>query len=79
MKNTITATKRFAYTPVVTPSGYVVGKAIEGEYGWEPGSNRHFETYDHARRIADGLNKDLGLTTKDAWVITASSMRLANR
>ncbi|WP_074292960.1 hypothetical protein [Mycobacteroides abscessus] len=55
--------------------GYSVAKITENVAGYEPLPGHHRQLSD-AVAIADGLNKEQGLTQDDVSYIVASSMRL---
>lgn len=73
-----------AYVPVtaIKPSDpakpYILGVAVEGEAGYHPTDYPGVATYDEAATWADELNKRLGLTSKRAAQIIASTMRGTN-
>ena len=64
----------YAYTAVVEESGYRVGRADKGIYGYTP-MGRKFDSYKAAKEMADQLNSEIGLTKRDALIIVMSSMR----
>jgi hypothetical protein len=65
----------FAYVAVITDTGATIGAAIKGERGYATLSNMPtFTTYAAAMDYADELNNKLGLTSLEAWKITASTM-----
>lgn len=67
---------RKAYTAVLDPELrlFIIGLAEEGTRGYTPFRHRTFERYEQAREFAGELNKDLGLTPKEAWAIVAGTM-----
>lgn len=71
---------RVAYTAVVQADGFWVGVAQENIPGYAPAEHFGvFQTYSEARNKADDLNKQLGLTAKDAFDIVISTMRERRR
>lgn len=72
-----------AWTPIILDRGFSLGIATKNEPGYQPlkdSTGLTFDSWDEADKIADALNKRLGLSLKDAAKIVASSMgvHLAN-
>ena len=70
----------FAFTAVTIVNTdewtYTIGIAHKDQPGFSrPVEFPAFETYDDAQKHADLLNKDIGLTTLEAWKIVASTMK----
>jgi hypothetical protein len=70
---------KYAYTPVIHEEKgiamTIIGRADFGTVGYTPMKNRTFERHDEAQEFANELNKDLGLTKLEAWLIVADTMR----
>ena len=72
---------RYAFTAVIDKSAYHsyqlpyrIGKAIVGRRGYlTQAQYGGFETYDEAVAQAEKLNKKIGLTPKEAWMIVAKT------
>ena len=67
--------RRHAYTAIVGPDGYIIGRADEGVQGYTPVYlSRTFTTYQDAKSFADELNRNLGRTLKEAYAIILGTM-----
>ena len=70
---------KHAFTPVIHEEKGVamtiLGRADFGTVGYTPMKHRIFERHDEAQEFANELNKDLGLTPLEAWVIVMDTMR----
>ncbi|MBE3086271.1 MAG: hypothetical protein IMZ64_08655 [Bacteroidetes bacterium] len=73
MKGHLKLERRHAFGPVIYGKGFSVGRAEEGVPGFTP-TRPYCATYKEAQDHADALNKQLGLTPKEAWEIVASTM-----
>lgn len=67
---------RSAYTPVTAPDCIQLGRADEGTKGYTPcpqlGS---WKTWGEAEKVAGQLNKQMGLSEHDAFMIVVGTMR----
>lgn len=80
--------ERYAYAAVIIPSlhrahiryPYGIGKAVVGHLGYVPvhHDQGYFETYEAAQEKADKLNKNMGLTQIEAYMIIMGTMRRSN-
>jgi hypothetical protein len=76
--------KRIAYVAVLLDKseggGWGIGIAVEDQDGYHPVQTYGpFAEHTRARDIVEALNKELGLTKEEAWLVAASSMRKAVR
>jgi len=64
------------YVAVITDNGASIGIAQKGVKGYFTLDNMpEFKTYADAMEHAETLNSKLGLSSLEAWKITASTMR----
>lgn len=66
---------KHAYTAVVTPKGFFLGRADFGERGYTPLKVAGYSSYEAAHEAAAEINKKLGLTPLEAAIIVADTMR----
>lgn len=65
---------KFAYTAVVVPEGFILGRADYGTKGYTPVRIRPYSTWDQAREAANKLNSEEGLTPVEAQEIVFNTM-----
>jgi len=69
-------TGKYAYTAVVVPTGFQIGRADYGTRGYTPFPKAgSFRSYDEAKARAKELNAGLGLTEREAFEIVMDTMR----
>lgn len=69
-------TVRSAFTPVMHREYWIIGRADEYQRGYTPISEKGlFDTREEAQKLADEMNKEVGVTKKEALLIVATSMR----
>tara|TARA_R110000765_G_scaffold55185_2_gene109617 strand:+ start:128 stop:388 length:261 start_codon:yes stop_codon:yes gene_type:complete len=74
-----TNNNEFAFVAIITETGASVGVAYQDTAGHFTMSNMpSFKVYADAMDYADTLNTKLGLSSLEAWKITASSMRASS-
>ena len=67
---------RFAYTAVIGPKSFLIGRADEDQTGHTPQPRfGAFPTLEDAQKRADLLNANNGLDKKTAYAIVTSSIR----
>ena len=69
---------RSAFTPVIDRAGrgWAIGRADEYQSGFTPIPEKGtFRTMQAAQKVADDMNKEIGITKKEALIIVATSMR----
>jgi hypothetical protein len=67
---------KHAFTAVVVPEGFIIGRADYGIRGYTPikVGGFDFKTYDEAKQFADEQNKSIGLTKDQALEIVFNTM-----
>lgn len=65
---------KHAFTAIVLPSGYIIGRADYGERGYTPMKDRAFETYAEAKAAAKAMNDERGMTEREALEIVFNTM-----
>lgn len=69
---------RSAFTPVLNRagSGWMIGRDDEYQSGFTPIPEKGvYKTMKSAQKVADEMNKEIGITKKEALLIVATSMR----
>jgi len=66
---------KFAYTAIVTSSGYTLGRADYGTKGYSPVKGRSFKTWDEAKAAAKEMNDKEGISEREALEIVFNTMR----
>jgi hypothetical protein len=66
--------KLYAFTAVVTKSGWQLGVAVANEQGYNPIPGKTFKDRAEAKEWADGLNKHIGRDADQVLRIIGSSM-----
>jgi len=66
---------RFAYTAIVRPEGFILGKADYGTRGYTPVYGQTFKTWDAAKKAATDLNDANGVSRLEAEEIVFNTMR----
>lgn len=68
--------KSYAFVPVTHDRYWAVGRVDEFEKGYTPmPAVGLFETEEAARKVADEMNREFGITKKRALLIVATTMR----
>ena len=65
-----------AWTPIILDRGFSLGIATKNERGYQPlkdSTGLTFDSWDEADKIADALNKKLGLSLEEAANIVIST------
>ena len=73
------AGKRYAFVAIMSDAGWALGVAVQDEDGYNPIVGKTFETREMAQGWADGLNKHIGLTPRQAIDIVVSTMQRQGR
>jgi len=69
---------KHAFTAIVVPEGFIIGRADYGIRGYTPirvgGFDFDFKTWDDAKKFADEQNQSIGLTKEQAMEIVFNTM-----